>query len=131
MRFFTASRGFWWLRWWRSSVERWGLRWRPAVGVDTTARRSESLRTRLVWRVAAAFGGRLKSRAGPPAAPTRRAASLREWGDLLLAGGLFVGRLLLRARALRFPAAVLLVVAFVLDLSSRRLRKRNQTGLVV
>ena len=68
---------------------------------------------------------------GPPAAPTRRAASLREWGDLLPAAGVFVGRLILRVRALRFPAAVLLVVAFVLDLSSRRLRKRNQTGLVV
>ena len=81
--------------------------------------------------MAAAFSGRLKSRAGPPAAPTRRAASLREWGVLLPGGGLFAGRLFLRVRALRFLVAVLLVVAFVLDLSSRRLRKRNQTGLVV
>ena len=68
---------------------------------------------------------------GPPAAPARRAASLREWGVLLPAAGMFAGRLLLRARAPRCLAAVLLVVAFVLDLSSRRLRKRNQTGLVV
>ena len=36
-----------------------------------------------------------------------------------------------RVRAPRCLVAVLLVVAFVLDLSSRRLRKRNLTGLVV
>jgi len=35
------------------------LPWRLAVLLGKTARRSESLRMRLVWRLSAAFGGRL------------------------------------------------------------------------
>jgi hypothetical protein len=46
-------------------------RWRPAVCASTTARRSESLRTRFVWRAAAAFGGHLRSRAGASSGGTR------------------------------------------------------------
>ena len=57
---------------WRSSVERHSSRWRPAASLSKTAHRSESLRTRLIWRLPAAFEGRLNSKAGPPAGSTAR-----------------------------------------------------------
>jgi hypothetical protein len=47
-------------------------RWRLAVFAGTIARRSESLRMRLGRRLPAAFGGCLRSRAGPPAGSTVR-----------------------------------------------------------
>ena len=49
----------------------WSSRWRLAVLVGKTARGSESLRMRLGGRVAAAFGGCLKSKAGLRRAPQR------------------------------------------------------------
>ncbi len=55
-----------WPRRGRSSVVRDASRWRLAVFACTIARRSESLRMRLVWRVAAAFGGCVEASGGPP-----------------------------------------------------------------
>ncbi|MEZ0110454.1 hypothetical protein ABH920_004469 [Catenulispora sp. EB89] len=65
----------------------WGRVGGRRLFVCTTAHRSESLRTRLVWRLAAACGGHLKSKTGPPAAPARRAALAPGRGAALLGAG--------------------------------------------
>jgi hypothetical protein len=92
-------------------VVRLVTRWRAAVMVFTTARGFESLRMRLVWRAAAAFEGRLKSKAGPPAGTTAMGGGALGCGVAARDGSAFQEAFVAYGAALRCWAAVLLVVA--------------------
>ena len=85
-RFLRLRTGLRRIRWWRSSVGCRALRWRPAVvhghdraPVRVTAHTSDG-------RLAAAFGGRRRSRAGPPAGALQRGVGpgCAVWWRLLL-----------------------------------------------
>jgi hypothetical protein len=87
------------------------LRWRLAVGVGKTAHRSESLRMRLGGRLSAAFGGCLKSKAGPPAGTTAKGGGASGCGVAARDGLAFQEAFVAYGTGLRGGVAVLLVVA--------------------
>jgi hypothetical protein len=93
---------------WRSSVVCLVSRWRPAVSLFTTARRSESLRMRLVWRLSAAFEGHQKSTAGLRRAPRRGGTGGSGGSARVRDGSAF---LVPHGAAPRYSPPVLLVVA--------------------
>ena len=77
---------------WRSSVVRGELRWRLAVLVGKSAHGSESLRMRLGGRLAAAFGGCLRSKAGLRRAPQRGGRLRSDCGAAVRGGSALLPR---------------------------------------